>query len=145
MGSRGQNVPLALQGEMNIPHGLVVDHCEGRLHVADREAGAVHQFDLLQHPPTGNGGDSSMDTSGGARRLLQTDAGVSNVSLSAVTGNRHRLLLVSLAVPGACANCTSLCSSPLRAGVLTSARLLAISTNVSLPQQTGMAHHLKPL
>ena len=51
---------------MSIPHGLVVSDCEGLLYVADREAGAVHHFELLSQPPlpSGQGG-----APGGARRL----------------------------------------------------------------------------
>jgi hypothetical protein len=34
------------EGEMNVPHSLVLDECKDRLMVADRENARVHQFEL---------------------------------------------------------------------------------------------------
>ena len=37
---------LCAQGKLDIPHALVLDECNGALHVADREASRVQQFDI---------------------------------------------------------------------------------------------------
>ncbi len=55
---------------MDVPHGLVVNDCASRLYVADREGGAVHQFELIRVPLAGSIGEA------GARRRLEADAEV---------------------------------------------------------------------
>ena len=55
------HVPHSPQGQLAVPHGLVVDDCDSALYIADRETSAVHRFrfsDERPPPPPATADDS---------------------------------------------------------------------------------------